>query len=61
MERSSRAVAAITSGFLPALVAFIVLWIIDRDVTAALVTAAIIWAGMSVVMWYRFGKRAGGR
>jgi len=57
METTPRAVAAISSGFMPALVAFIVLWIIDRDVTAALVTAAIIWIGMSALMWYRFGKR----
>lgn len=57
METLPRVAAAISSGFLPALVAFIVLWIIDRNMTAALVTAAIIWAGMSVVMWYRFGKR----
>lgn len=61
MTPSVRRTAAISSGFVPALVAFIVLWVIDRDVTAALVTAAIVWAGMSVVMWYRFGKRTGRR
>lgn len=60
MDTSPRMAAAISSAFLPALVAFIVLWIIDRDVIAALVTAAIIWIGMSIVMWYRFGKRAKG-
>jgi len=58
METSPRVAAAISSGFVPAVVAFVVLWIIDRDVMAALVTALIIWVGMSVVMWYRFGKRA---
>lgn len=48
--------AAVSAGLVPAIVAFIVLFVIDRDVVAALVTAAIVWIGLSIVMWVRFGK-----
>ena len=57
MTTSSRAVAAITAGLMPAIVAFVVLMVIDGDVTASLVTAIIVWLGMTAVMWVRFGKR----
>lgn len=57
MTGSSRAAAAITAGFLPALVAFVVLWLIDADWPAALISSLIIGVGLSIVMWIRFGKR----
>lgn len=57
MTTSSRIVAAITSGLVPAVVAFVVLMVIDGDVTASLVTGIIVWVGMAAVMWVRFGKR----
>ena len=58
MTTSARLSAAITSGLVPAIVAFVVLMVIDDgDVTASLVTAVIVWVGMTAVMWVRFGKR----
>jgi len=54
---STRAAAAITSGLMPALVAFVVLMFIDGDLTASLITGIIVWVGMTAVMWVRFGKR----
>lgn len=57
MTRSSRAIAAVTAGFLPALVAFVVLLLIDSDWPAALISSLIIGIGLSIVMWIRFGKR----
>lgn len=52
-----RLVAAISSGLIPAIVAFVVLMVVESDLSAALVTALIIWAGLAVVMWVRFGRR----
>ena len=52
---SPRLAAAISAGLVPAIVAFFVLYVIDGDLTASLVTAAIVWAGLSAVMWVRFG------
>lgn len=57
MTTSSRLVASIVAGLMPAIVAFLVLMVIDGDVTASLVTAVIVWLGMTAVMWVRFGKR----
>ena len=57
MTTSARLAAAITSGLVPAIVAFVVLMVIDGDVTASLVTGLIVWVGMTAVMWVRFGKR----
>lgn len=57
MTNTSRAAAAITSGFLPALVAFIVLLLVDGNWPAALISALIIGVGLSIVMWFRLGKR----
>jgi len=54
---STRAAAAITSGLMPAIVAFVVLMFIDGDLTASLITGIIVWVGMTAVMWVRFGKR----
>jgi hypothetical protein len=58
MTTSARLAAAITSGLFPAIVAFVVLMVIDGDVNASLITAVIIWLGMTAVMWVRFGKRS---
>ena len=57
MTTSSRLVAAVTAGLMPAIVAFVVLMVIEGDVTASLVTAVIVWLGMTAVMWMRFKKR----
>lgn len=57
MTTSVRLAAAVASGLMPAIVAFVVLAIVDDDVNAALVTALIIWIGLAVVMWIRFGRR----
>jgi hypothetical protein len=54
---SARFSAALTSGLIPAIVAFVVLMVIDGDLNASLVTAIIVWLGMTAVMWVRFGRR----
>ena len=56
MTTATRLAAAITSGLVPAIVAFVVLAVVDDDVNAALVTALIIWIGLAIVMWIRFGR-----
>jgi hypothetical protein len=56
MTGASRAAAAISAGVLPAIVAFLVLIVVDGDRTAALVTALIVWIGLSAAMWVRFGR-----
>lgn len=57
MTTSVRLAAAVASGLMPAIVAFVVLMVVESDLSAALVTALIIWAGLAVVMWVRFGRR----
>lgn len=59
MTTSTRVTAAVTSGLMPAIVAFVVLMFIDGDLTASLITGIIVWVGMTAVMWVRFGKRDG--
>jgi hypothetical protein len=56
MSGAPRAAAAISAGILPAIVAFVVLLVVDGDRTAALVTALIVWIGISAAMWVRFGR-----
>ncbi len=51
-----RVAAAISAGVVPAIVAFVVLLVIDGDWVAALVTAMIVWAALAAVMWVRFGR-----
>lgn len=56
MTTSVRLAAAISSGLIPAIVAFAVLMVVESDLNAALVTALIIWIVLAVVMWVRFGR-----
>jgi hypothetical protein len=37
-------------------VAFVVLMVVDGDVSASLVTALIVGIALSTVMWFRFGR-----
>ena len=53
---AQRMAAAISAGVVPAIVAFVVLLVIDGDRVAALVTALIVWAALAAVMWVRFGR-----
>jgi hypothetical protein len=57
MTTSARLAAAISSGLIPAIVAFVVLIVADSSVDAAIVAALIIWIGLAAVMWIRFGRR----
>lgn len=59
MTPTARLSAAITAGLIPAIVAFVVLMVIDGDLNASIVTALIVWFGMTAVMWARFGRRGG--
>lgn len=58
MTGAPRMAAAITAGVTPAIVAFVVLLVVDGEWPAALVTALIVWVALSAVMWARFGRRA---
>ncbi|HEV2072160.1 MAG TPA: histidine phosphatase family protein [Thermomicrobiales bacterium] len=57
MTTSARLAAAISSGMIPAIVAFVVLIVADSSVNAAIVAALIIWIGLAAAMWVRFGRR----
>lgn len=57
MTTSARLAAAISSGMIPAIVAFVVLIVADSSVDAAIVASLIIWIGLAAVMWIRFGRR----
>jgi hypothetical protein len=56
MTGTPRMAAAISAGVLPAVVAFVVLMVVDGDVSASLVTALIVGIALSTVMWFRFGR-----
>lgn len=57
MNASTRLTAAIVAGLLPAVVAFIVMMVVNGNPRAALVTAMIIGVGMAVISWMRYGSR----
>ncbi len=57
MNSSTRITAAIVAGLLPAVVAFIVMMVINGNIGASLVTAAIIGVGMAIISWVRYGSR----
>ena len=56
MTTSARLAAAIASGLMPAIVAFVVLMVVGSNLNTALVAGLIIWVGLALMMWVRFGR-----